>query len=274
MDPSAGPLLGGTVVQVHGVGFRQADGLVCRFATPADGGSVAARWLTDSLLECRARARDVAGNVTVEVSINSQDFSTSGVVFEYVDNPVVGGVRPAQGPIGGGTLVGVHGGPFRERSASLGTLYCRFGLHSLSRAQRVSSEVIECASPAHIAGGALVEVSLNGLDFTRSGVSFVYLSPSIEAVHPALGPELGGTLVQIHGANMVGGSRAFCRFGAYATSPAAWVSATRMECITPPMTDGPTTLNLLSMVSGNAALVSQAFEYHASAAVFSAIPRV
>ena len=168
LEPPLGFLDGGTLVQVRGDGFVQGSGLVCRFG--AGGIPVAARWLSDSLLECRSRARSVSGNVTLEVSINNQDFSSSGVLFEYVGSPSVAMLRPGQGPVGGGTLVEIQGGPFGERAANLGTIYCRFGSEGLSRAQRASSQVIRCVAPAHAAGEIAVEVSMNGLDFTSSGM--------------------------------------------------------------------------------------------------------
>jgi hypothetical protein len=125
--PVLGPLDGGTLVRVHGEGFVQGVGLMCRFGDLAVDTPVAARWLSSTLLECRSRGRITAGNVSLEVSSNTQDFSSSGVLFEYLGNPVVGLLRPAQGPIGGGTLVEVQGGPFWARVASLGMLYCQFG---------------------------------------------------------------------------------------------------------------------------------------------------
>ena len=226
-QPDGGPVSGGTVVSVHGSGFVQGPGLVCRFG--AMDVPVPAKWLSDELIECRSRARNSAGNVTLEVSINNQDFSSSGVLFEYLSTPHVGVVRPGHGPVGGGTLVEIQGGPFWERAATQGTLYCRFGDHGVSKAQRLSNSVIECVSPSHVSGAVPVEVSLNALDFTNDGMAFTYLGPSIESIHPVAGPERGGTWLTINGVNMVGGESAYCRFGGSAASPAVWISATRMQ---------------------------------------------
>ena len=182
-------------MEVRGTGFVQSDGLVCRFGENTV--PVAARFVSESLVECRSRARRVAGNVTLEVSINNQDFSSSGVTFEYLGSPAVGMVRPSQGPVGGGTLVEVTGGPFWERSAATGSLYCRFGSQGFSRAQRISDFVIECLAPAHAAGTVLVKVSINGKDFTSGGVAYAFVGPTIRSVTPSMGPERGGTLVLI-----------------------------------------------------------------------------
>ena len=155
------------MVEVHGIGFVEGSGLVCRFGD--NGVPVTADFLSENLIQCRSRPQAEAGNVTLEVSINNQDFSSSGSIFEYRGSPTVAALRPSQGPVGGGTLIEVPGGPFSERAATLGTIYCRFGAESLSRAQRVSVAAISCVSPAYAAGEVSVEVSENGLDFTTSG---------------------------------------------------------------------------------------------------------
>ena len=131
------------------------------------------------------------------------------------------------------------------------------------------TKVVTCLSPAHVAGLVAVEVSTNGLDFTDSGVQFDFLGPAIQGVQPVLGPERGGTMLTINGANMVQGFSAFCRFGGLVTSPAAWVSATRMTCVTPPMSSGASSVSLLHTLSGDAALSVWPYEYQASVTIFS-----
>ena len=239
--PMLGPLEGGTLVQLQGSGFLQVAGLACRFGSR--GLPVPARWLSGTQLECRSRARGVAGNVTVEVSMNNQDFSASGVRFEYLGNAAVGVLRPAQGPVGGGTLVEVQGSAFWERSASLGLLYCRFGPLGLSRAQRISNDAIECVAPAHAAGEVAVEVSLNGVDFTSSGVTYAYLGPTIQAVHPALGPEQGGTVVTVIADALPSAQLVYCLFGAL-PSAAFVYSSTQLVCVAPLAPPGDASLRL------------------------------
>ena len=250
IDPDQGPPNGGTLVQVYGNGFVQGDMLVCKFGSLPSDRATAARWLSEGQIECRSPNRGgTSGNVTLEVSINNQDFSTNAVMFEYLGQPAVGGIRPGTGPLGGGTLVQITGGPFSQRAASLGTIYCRFGsveTNAVSKAQRVDSTTVECISPAHVAGEVPVEVSMNGLDYTDAGVSFAYLALSL---HRCIrnGPQYGGTLVQITART----------WSAAPTVLPLWqprrvagcvVSATRMDCTTPPMTTGATTLSLLAMV--------------------------
>ena len=76
--PAVGAIVGNTLVTVSGRGFVRGLGLVCRFGVSVP---VSATWLSDELLLCTARPFTAAGNVSMEVSINNQDFSSSGVMF-------------------------------------------------------------------------------------------------------------------------------------------------------------------------------------------------
>ena len=49
-----------------------------------------------------------AANASVEVSLNAQQFTTSGVAFEYYEPVRVSHVVPITGPLGGGTELTVH----------------------------------------------------------------------------------------------------------------------------------------------------------------------
>ena len=57
IKPVLGTLEGGTLVQVRGAGFVQGAELVCKFGGLAEDIPVTARWRSESLLECRSRAR-------------------------------------------------------------------------------------------------------------------------------------------------------------------------------------------------------------------------
>ena len=104
---------------------------------------------------------------------------------------------------------------------------------------------LRCLTPRLDAGTAYaVELSLNGQDYTNSthagalaralggpvapedapaaagggggGGAFVfrpYAAPLVSVVSPVLGPYLGGTLVEVRGINLGGGTDYRCRFG-------------------------------------------------------------
>ena len=131
------------------------------------------------------------GVVAVRVTGNGQDYSEGEQRFEYVAAATVYALSPRHGPVGGGTLVALRGGPFSARAAALGRMLCRFD-RSLSAARLISGHVAECESPPHGPAEVWVRLTMNGLDFTQEGARFSYRGPTIRSIHPALGPELGG----------------------------------------------------------------------------------
>ena len=88
----------------------------------------------------------MAGNVTVEVTANDQQYSADGVLFEYQPPVVVSALTPGHGPIAGGTLVTVSGAGFAARSAALGYLRCDFnGTQVVAR--RLNATALRCVAP-------------------------------------------------------------------------------------------------------------------------------
>jgi hypothetical protein len=93
--PQAGPILGGTTVVVVGVGITSLTLPLCRFGTI--GATVTARVKVDGMLECTAPPSRSLGSRTLEVSHNGQQFSVSGMAFEYRSPVAVSSVAPLQG---------------------------------------------------------------------------------------------------------------------------------------------------------------------------------
>ncbi|MEC8039081.1 MAG: IPT/TIG domain-containing protein, partial [Pseudomonadota bacterium] len=79
--PSSGPVEGGTRLAVVGTSFRESATLRCRVT---ESGAVAvARLVSSSQVECAAPASSGAGVRHVEVSLNAQQYSSSGVEYTY-----------------------------------------------------------------------------------------------------------------------------------------------------------------------------------------------
>ena len=70
---------GGTRLTVLGTPFRESATLRCRFDNRSK--TVTARHMGAGQLECATPAQAGAGVRSVEVSLNAQQFSTSGVSF-------------------------------------------------------------------------------------------------------------------------------------------------------------------------------------------------
>jgi len=98
--PSAGAVEGSTLVQVLGSGFKAGSGLGCMFALANVGGDgservmtvTEGRWETSSKMVCESPRAGSEQTVSVEVSNNGADLTSSGVQFVYERAPTVTGV--------------------------------------------------------------------------------------------------------------------------------------------------------------------------------------
>ena len=169
--PSAGAVEGSTLVQVLGSGFRAGSGLGCMFALAAgDGGgstemmTVEGRWETSSMMACVSPRAGVEQTVSVEVSNNGADVTSSGVQFVYERAPTVSGVELSNG--GDGRVLRVTGKHFVPSQA----LQCSTG----TQARYVSSSEVHCrVADMGPIGNVTVEVSNNGQDFSTNGIRYV-----------------------------------------------------------------------------------------------------
>jgi len=59
---------------------------------------------------------------------------------------------------------------------------------------------------------------------------------SLAQIMPSLGPELGGTVVQVNGAGFIASPLFACRFGSDNAASVMFVSSTRVLCTAPPGT--------------------------------------
>ena len=118
-----GPVAGGSNVTVTGSSFRGGSEYRCRFG--GHGSVVHGTYLSElDALHCMAPPQGPA-NASVEVSLNAQQFTTSGVKFEYYALARVSHVVPIAGPPGGGTQLTVHGEGFSR--GLTGWYRCQYG---------------------------------------------------------------------------------------------------------------------------------------------------
>ena len=108
--PLAGPSRGGTVLTLTGGGFSQSVEY-CRFSTSSlISPPVLARWLSETRVECVAprseRTNDMA---SLEISINGQQFTSSGFDFAYLPDIELLDLEPPQGPMQGGSMLTIRG---------------------------------------------------------------------------------------------------------------------------------------------------------------------
>jgi hypothetical protein len=115
--------------------------------------------------------------VSVEVSNNGADLTSSGVQFVYERAPTVTGVELAEddSDFGKGILLRVTGKHFVQSPS----LRCRRGagsggMHGVSDARYVSSSLVYCRTEEESGKGkSAIEVSNNGQDFSSNAVSWL-----------------------------------------------------------------------------------------------------
>ena len=130
---------------------------------------------------------------------------------------------PFLGSVAGGLVVSVHGLDFSEAAVRTGLARCRFGDVLVPVSRFVSSELLECVTPAHAAGDVLVEVSSNAIDFfrrgedwrepSRFGAKFMFQRMNLTDMNPKRGPAIGDTTVILFDQGFPLSSRVLCLLG-------------------------------------------------------------
>ena len=171
--------------------------------------------------------------------MNGQDYSATGVHFEYHHPAAVRALDPIRGPIEGGTFVNVTGSGFSARAALLGYVWCRFNSTSVSAAWRSSTE-LHCIAPRHAAGAVSVEVTQNEQQHTGDGLRFEFEVVAAYSVYPSTGPVAGGTLVEVRGAGieLPDARGLFCQFGSSDPVSATHASRELVLCVVAPSEGG------------------------------------
>ena len=85
----------------------------------------------------------------MEVSLNGQQWSNSGVAFTYRPAAAVSSVWTVRGAMEGGTPVPVQGSGFSQAAEALGALRCRFNETSVPAACAAQARAValSCAVP-------------------------------------------------------------------------------------------------------------------------------
>ena len=153
---------------------------------------------------CLTPTYSLASLALVDLTLNGQDFFSSGnVFFRFYDQPTLRALTPQSGPLDGGTLVVLSGSGLRNFNENI---LCRFsaipvglegGWFSSLPGTIVDDNSIRClAPPGATTGPVQIAVTLNGNDYSDPIAPFVYYSqPEISNVQPAGGPTVGGTVV-------------------------------------------------------------------------------
>lgn len=195
VSPTSGRTAGGTRVAVTGTGFTHVTAV--RFGATA-GQSV--HVVSASKLYITS-PRHASGVVHVQV-VTTHGASVGRVAdhFTYISPPTVTALRPASGPLAGGTRVTVTGTNFRKVTA------VRFGSTAGRYVQVVSWTKLYVTAPARVAGLINLQVFTSyGTSVSHTVANFRYVSPPVvHAVAPSEGPVDGGTLITVTGTGFAG----------------------------------------------------------------------
>ncbi|MGQ9592491.1 MAG: IPT/TIG domain-containing protein, partial [Planctomycetota bacterium] len=257
--PPEGPVTGGTQTTILGSGF-QSD------AEVTFGGYAAGEILVISggEIACRTPSVPAAGAVAVQVRNPDGQRGTLAGGFTYFGAPQIAGVQPAQGPVGGGTLVEISGAGFRSGAA------VTFDGIPATSISVVSSTQIACRTPAHPAGFVAVTVAIEGGLSDTLERAFEYVSgPAIQSVSPPSGPTSGGIRVTIQGENFAAG--ASVRFGDTPATEVTVPSSTTILCTAPAGDPGRVAVRVENP-DGQSSALPDAFEYIPPPRVLSVSP--
>ena len=304
--PLGGPIQGGTRIHVYLIDDRllvdlggTAHGPACRFAYTER--SATTYVIEEHVTLVRANLTDCAGSrtcggghgsltcvvppytssttvdgaadVSVEVTINGQHYTSSGLSIRQYDPSAwrVLSLAPRGGPLSGNTSVVLRS----ELLQPLGDVRCRFGdayNEEVHASLDEAASVVSCVSPPHWQQGALygtqeveVELTLNGQDYLSAGMqgAFTYYDVdrppertapdagayaggtsarwrhhgrSVRHLTPNGGPSAGGTLVTVRGTGFVNFGGVLCLFEGEAPVNATLVNEEELRCRSPPMT--------------------------------------
>jgi hypothetical protein len=241
--PLGSPTEGRRAVRVFGNRFSSAELLACRFNHTV---SVPATFISDKELICvvpNLWSSSQHNTVPISLSKNGYDFTDSTYyptsTMTYHKSSSLTAIEPAYGPISGGTVVRISGTHFYNAATQTNTsniIRCRFGTVQSAMVTYVDEGQIDCVVPAGLyAGNVKVMVSLNGLDYSESSLTFTYRRDIIlSSVQPDMVAEqnLMGTNFRLVGANFIDTWRLTCNIANHFVA-GVFVSSTEIRCRIP-----------------------------------------
>jgi hypothetical protein len=188
--PRSGPATGGTEVLMRGEDL--APEMVVLF-----GGAPAERVEVGSPQQARVVAPAGTPGV-VDLVVERRGLGSRLVgAFEYVGPPVVDAVLPSEGPTAGGGWAVIEGAGFRAGAS------VRFGDAEAPVVEFVGAGVLGVEVPA--AQPSVVDVTVTNPDEQVGTARLAYRywpPPVLETIEPPRGPDFGGNLVALTGADL------------------------------------------------------------------------
>ncbi|MDO8034503.1 putative Ig domain-containing protein [Janthinobacterium sp. SUN128] len=246
ISPTAGPLGGGTTVTINGSDLTGATAVTF-------GGVAATGYTIDGASQITATAPPGTGTVDVRVTTAG---GTSAIVaadkFTYAAVPVVSGISPTAGPLGGGTTVTING------SNLTGATAVTFGgVAATGYTVNNASQITATAPPGTGTVDVLVTTA-GGTSVIAGADKFTYAAvPVVSGISPSSGSVAGGTSVIITGLNFSGVTAV--KFGANNASGFTFNNATQITATAPSGIAG--TVDVTVTTAGGTSVTSLADQF-------------
>ncbi|GAB6900663.1 beta strand repeat-containing protein [Kineosporia succinea] len=253
LAPDEGPVAGGTVVTLTGLGFTGTTGVTF-------GGVPATSFAVNGPTQITAVSPPGTGSADVVVS-GPGGSSPPGATFTYRPVPGIGSLSPTSGPVTGGTVITVSGSGFSGAgSVTVGGVAVPFTV--------VDDQTVTFTTPPGSAGAEAVIVSTAGGSAT---VTFTYANaPAVTALSPSAGPRGGGTGVTITGTGFTLASTV--AFGAQPAASVQFVSSTELVAVSP-FSATVTTVDVVVTTAYGSSGAGNGFTYSESPVVTDVQPR-
>ena len=258
VHPSHGYRKGGTLLTAIGSNFANSSFIGCIFQNKT---IAVGTYISPTKLVCKSPPHANLENVTVGISLNRIEWSSSESLFEYVVEPFIYFVAPKLAEIGSFKTVTITGQNFREGMSCLqdgnstdvtastyssGTeIICKFGPILGSQNQFLVSTLW---------------LAVDGANFNSLASSLpMYREPFVQKVDPSIGHALISTAF-VTGKFFVNTSSLRCHFG-FISVNATFISDNLLSCAVPALVPGNysvrVSFNLVDVSNTSAVMIIQ-----------------
>lgn len=233
ITPLSGSTLGGTLVTISGKGFIANDVAII------GSKKCVIRKINSTQIQCLTLPNS-EGIYDLTISPASKPALSLEQAFTYYSPPLVSRVLPNKGFVAGNLPIEISGSFFRSgASVKIAGANCTGVIV-------ISSTLITCTTPAHIAGVVDILVT-NSDEQTGTGLSLYTYSaaPVVTSLSQTFGTLDGGTAITITGKDFVEGA-AVVFDTAYNCGSLNFVNSTTITCTTPPHLAGTVAVTVIN----------------------------
>lgn len=265
VDPNQASSAGGTLVTIHGAGFRSGMRVVIGEHVYVEGHADGCELLDANRLRLRLRS-SLTGTRDVVVIDPSGVEGRLSAALSIASLPVLQAVFPPAGYEGGGTQLVLRGSQFESG--------CTVSIDGVLQPLlvRESAQLLRVTTTAGISGGPYVLRVSNPSGGSCDG-SYSYtkqVDPLLAALEPQSGPSSGGETVYLHGENFPAGCRVYFGVDPWTgvggkLAPSVLVRESGvLEVLTPAHSSGSQSVLVVDPETGQSTLLASAYTFHGS----------